>query len=246
MHIDESGWLHAGPSDSLVKSYPSVRSYRLSTPAPLGLVWHYTATIGAAGTAERLSARIQRYRRGIDRAASWHLLIARDGSVFQSAPFSVGTWHVGRPGDIAGRHFDNINRATIGCELENAGRLARIDGRFYCWPYWTNPSAPTHERRADPRCLVPAERAAAALGQGTFESFTAEQERAATALVAALAGQFGWKRDVLAYGHCNFDSPRKEDPGPLWQRFVLPRVLNNTFGGARVAGADAPSAGAGG
>jgi N-acetyl-anhydromuramyl-L-alanine amidase AmpD len=182
------------------------------------------------------------YRRGIDRAASWHVLVAKDGAVFQSAPFTVGTWHVGRPGVIARRRFDNVNRATAGCELENAGRLRKIGDRYFCWPYWSNPGAPAHELRADPLCAVEASRAVLVPGQGVFDAFPPEQERSAAKLLAALALRFGWTREVSAFGHRDFDSPRKEDPGPLWAGSVLPRVLDAVFGATPVAVAEHPPA----
>lgn len=243
MNIDDKGWLRAGAGDPLVKAYPSVRTYALEVPAPLGLVWHWTGDAGEPGSAEKLAARIQRYRKEFDRPASWHVLIARDGSVLQSASFCVGTWHVGRPGVIAGRQFANINRATASCELENAGRLRRIADRCYSWPYWINPAAPPNERRPNPRLLVPNARAAVVLGDGAFDAFTAEQELAAAAVVGALRDRFGWGREAFGYGHVDFDSPRKDDPGPLWRKIVLPRLLDNVFG---AVGLEAPQSGAGG
>jgi hypothetical protein len=123
--------------------------------------------------------------------------------------------------------------------------LERIEDRFYYWPYWSNPAAPSKQRRPDRRLLVSNDRAAAVLGDGVFDTFTVEQERAAAALVTALSSHFGWGRDAFGYGHVDFDSPRKEDPGPLWRKVVLPRVLNNVFGDANVAGAAAPQSGAG-
>jgi len=242
MRVDESGWLVAEVGDSRVVRYPTVRTYGLAVPAPLGIIWHWTGGRGGPGFAEGLARRAQTYRRGLDRAASWHVLIARDGVVCQSAPFNVGTWHVGRAGLIAGRRFDNVNRATVGCELENAGRLRKIAGRFYCWPYWLNPGAPAVERRPDPRCAVETSRAVAAAGQGVFDDFPAEQEASAAALLAGLVAHFAWTREVCAYGHRDFDSQRKEDPGPLWAGTVLPRILDGVFGGqAPAADVSAPA-----
>lgn len=237
MKVDQEGWLLTEDGDPAVVRHPTVRTYPLVVPMPLGIVWHWTGGRGGPGYAERLAIRTRTYRRGVDRAASWHVLVARDGSIYQSAPFSVGTWHVGRPGVIDGRRFENINRATVGCELENAGRLRKLGERFYCWPYWSNPGAPRQERRPDPRCAVDVGRAVVVPGQGTFDAFTPEQEAAAARLLAALIAQFGWTRDACVHGHREFTT-NKEDPGPLWSGIVLPRVLDTIFGAAPAAVAD--------
>ena len=231
MKIDEQGWLAPEDGDPVVKRYPTVRIYSLTVPNPLGIVWHWTAGRGGPGFGETLARHAQTYQRGIDRPASWHVLVAKDGVIYQSAPFSVGTWHVGCPGLIAGHRFPNINRATVGCELENAGRLRKIGDHFFCWPYWTNPGAPTHELRPDPGCAVDTSRVATAAGKDTFDAFTPEQERSATVLLRALAARYAWRQDACAYGHRDFDPQRKEDPGPVWADTVLPRILNQVFGG---------------
>jgi N-acetyl-anhydromuramyl-L-alanine amidase AmpD len=229
MKVDGKGWLAPEEGDPIVRQVPTARTYKLTTPTPLGIVWHYTADRGGPGYAEALARRVQNYKRGVDRPASWHVLIAKDGTIFQSAPFSVGTWHVGRPGVIAGWRFDNINHATVGCELENAGRLRKIGDRVYCWPYFTNPDAPAAERHPDPHCAVDLERAVPTK-EGLFDAFTAAQEVSATALLRALATSYHFSREVSAYGHIDFDAPRKEDPGPVWVETVLPRVLDRVFG----------------
>lgn len=234
MRVDGDGWLVSEDGEPRVVRYPTVRTCPLAVPEPLGIVWHWTGGRGGPGYAERLAQRAQLYRRGLDRAASWHVLIAKDGTVFQSAPFGVGTWHVGRPGVLAGRRFENVNRATVGCELENAGRLRKVGHRFYCWPYFTNPAAPAPERRADGRCAVDEGRAVVVPGQGTFDAFPPEQEAAAARLLGALALRFGWTREACAYGHRDFTT-HKEDPGPLWAELVLPRVLDAAFGAAPTA-----------
>ncbi len=246
MRIDEQGWLVAEEAEP-VKRFPTVRTYALGCPAPLGIVWHWTAGRGGPGFGEGLARRAQTYQRGVDRAASWHVLIARDGAILQSAPFLVGTWHVGRPGVITGQRFDNVNRATVGCELENAGRLRKIGERFYCWPYWTNPTAPTYERRPDPRCALDLTRATPVHGQGTFDAFSPQQEAAAAAMLRALVARFGWSPEACSYGHRDFDPQRKEDPGPLWAGTVLPGILNQVFGGRdSTAAVNAPAVAQGG
>ena len=247
MKIDEEGWLVAEGSEPKVVRLPTVRTYRLVVPALLGIVWHWTSGRGGPGFAERLARRVQTYRRGVDRPASWHVLVARDGVIYQSAPLLVGTWHVGRPGVIAGQRLDNINRATVGCELENAGRLRKIGERFYCWPFWTNPSAPVYERRPDPRCAIDTDRAIVVQGRGIFDAFSPEQQASAAAMLTALVARFSWSREVCSYGHRDFDPKRKEDPGPVWADSVLPQILNQVFGGRDLAAAEsAPPAAHGG
>ncbi|MFH0901826.1 MAG: peptidoglycan recognition family protein, partial [Pseudomonadota bacterium] len=175
IYVDDAGWLISEDPEVRIVRLPTVRTCQLKTSAPLGIVWHWTGGVGGASYAESLCRRIQRYRRGIDRPASWHLLIAKDGTIYQSAPVSVGTWHVGRPGIVAGQRFANVNHATIGVELENSGRLRRISDRYYCWPYLLNSHAPEHEQRPDPRCLVNQARAVRVPGQGIFDSFPTKQ-----------------------------------------------------------------------
>ena len=231
MRVDDKGWLVTAAGDPVGKQFPTVRTYPLAVPAPLGIVWHTTDERGGPGYAEALARRIQSFRRGVDRPASWHLLIARDGAIYQSAPVTVGTWHVGKSGVIAGRRFANVNHATVGCELENAGRLRRLGDQVYCWPYFVNPSAPVFERRPDPRCALPLDRAVAARA-GLFDGFTPAQEASAAVVLRALVMRFGWTRDVCAYGHVEFDPQNREDPGPVWTLTFLPRVLDRVFGSA--------------
>ena len=229
MIVDDKGWLISASGDPVGKQFPTVRTYELVTPMPLGIVWHYTDGAGGSGYAEGLARRIQTFRRDVDRPASWHILIARDGAIYQSAPFTVGTWHVGKPGGIAGRRFANINHVTVGCELENAGRLLRLGSAAYCWPYYRNPSAPPYERRPDPACVVSLDRAVAT-SAGLFDAYTPAQEASAAVVLRALIARYGWSRAVCAYGHVDFDAANREDPGPVWSQTVLPRVLDRVFG----------------
>jgi N-acetyl-anhydromuramyl-L-alanine amidase AmpD len=232
--VDDTGWLAGADGEPVGKRFPTVRTYALATPAPLGIVWHTTGGRGGPGYAETLARRIQTFRRGVDRPASWHLVIAKDGAIYQSAPLTVGTWHVGKPGVIGGRRFANVNHATVGCELENAGRLRRLGNQVYCWPYFVNPAAPVYERRPDPRCAIPLDRAVATRA-GLFDVFTPAQEASAAVILRALVARFGWTREVCAYGHVDFDPQNREDPGPVWTLTHLPRVLDRVFGSGATA-----------
>jgi N-acetyl-anhydromuramyl-L-alanine amidase AmpD len=110
--IDAEGWLYG----LAIERAPSVRHSALSVPEPLAIVWHYTAT--DAGTAKSLAKRIRTYKRGTDRAASWHVLVGADGVIRQSVSFLRGSWHCAR-GTIDGHR---VNACSVGVELEGRGQ----------------------------------------------------------------------------------------------------------------------------
>ena len=59
---------------------------------------------------------------------SAHLVIARDGKIFQLVDFNTQAWHAGKS------HFlgkTALNTCSIGIELENAGLLHERDKRYY-------------------------------------------------------------------------------------------------------------------
>lgn len=86
------------------------------------IVVHYTGGADALSSARHLAHP--------DSDASAHLVIGRDGEIIQLLPFNRVAWHAGRSA-YEGR--TNLNRCSIGIELDNAGLLHRCEGRFYSW-----------------------------------------------------------------------------------------------------------------
>jgi len=246
MKIDEAGWLVAEQGDLKVSKIVGDRGRTcgLDSVRPLGVVWHWTAgPCKNPKTAENLAKSLATFDRIKDRSASWHIIISKTGELIQSYSFSVGTWHVGRPGRIggapqqlqdgswetSGKLFSNINRCTVGVELENSGELLKIEDKYYCWPFWKNPSDAPELQVPDPVWEIPAERVVA-WQEKFYDGYTSAQEDTAQRLLNALVRQFKWKREVCAYGHLHFDWTRKQDPGPLWLEGVMPNLLLSTFG----------------
>lgn len=88
------------------------------------LVMHYTAGSSAASAITTLTTRRPRGN------TSAHLVLARDGAITQLAPFDVVTWHAGVS------QWDGIvglNGASIGIEIDNAGPLNVVGGKFFAW-----------------------------------------------------------------------------------------------------------------
>ena len=83
------------------------------------IILHYTAGVNAQSSARFLARP--------EVKASAHLVIGRQGEIIQLVPFDVEAWHAGRS-FYAGRA--NLNRYSIGIELDNLGRLEWTAGRF--------------------------------------------------------------------------------------------------------------------
>ena len=86
---------------------------------PNAIIIHYTAGGSASGAANWLAKG--------DVKASAHLIIGRDGQVYQLVPFDTIAWHAGRS-EYAGRQ--GYNQYSIGIELDNAGFLTKSGNIF--------------------------------------------------------------------------------------------------------------------
>lgn len=242
MKIGADGWI-SDPQGVVYAKVPTRRTCKLTTGTPLGTVSHWSADpVDERGHADALylARSIAELPPAGTKGASWHVLLDRDGALVQSAPFTVGTWHVGRPGVVEGRKLANVNDGTIGVEFENAGILLPIAGEYYGWPFW-NHSPKDAARTPDPKLgpcpkyLIPKERvvvlpetAAAGLTfpAGAYEVYTEAQEATFQRLVEALMVAYKLPPSAFLYGHAHFvPMTFKQDPGPLWLGQVVPRML---------------------
>lgn len=246
MQIDAAGWI-SNAEGIVYARIPTKRTSLLTSGKPLGTVSHWSADAvdeRGHGDALYLARSIAELPPKGTKGASWHALIDRDGALVQSAPFTVGTWHVGRAGVIESRKFDNVNNGTLGFELENAGPLLPVAGEYYGWPFWNHDPkdasrTPNPKLGACPKYKIPLDRVEVlpetrvgtlVFPAGAYERYTDAQEATFQKLVEALVKTYGMGPSAFQYGHAHFvPMTFKQDPGPLWLGQVVPRILRAVF-----------------
>lgn len=160
--------------------------------APQYLVIHYTAATEAKGSISWfLSKKAE---------ASAHLLIDRDGTITQFAPFNVICWHAG---DSRWNGLVGMNKFSIGIELVNGGRLVRTGTSWIC----------PVDRKAVPDDEVIIARHKNENGDSGWHTYTDIQLQVAIEVSTLLVKQYGLK-DVV--GHDDISPFRKSDPGPAF------------------------------
>lgn len=159
---------------------------------PSYLVIHYTAVTKAAGSIAWFLNKTAK--------ASAHLLIDRDGSIVQFAPFNIVTWHAGVS---KWNGLNGLNQFSIGIELVNGGKLTRSGSKWTC-PVDRNP-VPDNE-------VVMATHKNESAETG-WHDYTPAQLETVTEIAALLVKTYKLK-DVV--GHDDISPFRKSDPGPAF------------------------------
>lgn len=169
---------------------------------PKYLVLHYTASRSADAAIDWLCNPTAK--------ASAHLVVGRDGSVTQLAPFNVKTWHAGIS------HWEGLtglNQYSIGIEMDNAGRLQKAGAKYRAWFGLEYPENEVIQARQK------------------FEQdfsfwhvYTEIQIERALELATILVKTYSL-RDIL--GHEDIAPGRKSDPGPA---FPLVNIRAKVFG----------------
>ena len=162
---------------------------------PEFLIMHYTAGSSAEGSVSWMCNPAAK--------AAAQLVIGRDGSLTQLAPFNRVTWHAGKS-EWEGR--SGLNGFSIGIELDNAGKLERVGSRWI--------SAVSKRAYADDDVLVANHKhdrpGTPPIG---WHEYSEVQLEVAAQVGLLLMEKYSLK-DVL--GHEDIAPGRKSDPGPAF------------------------------
>ncbi|MCG8672230.1 MAG: N-acetylmuramoyl-L-alanine amidase [Pseudomonadales bacterium] len=143
--------------------------------------------------------------------ASVHLIIGRNGNVVQLLPFDRIAWHAG-VSEYQGRK--DLNRYSIGIELENAGRLTKAGDQYVSWFGRTygedDVVQAAHANEAEP---------------SFWHRYSEAQISAVLDVCRVLCRDYGIT-NIL--GHDEISPQRKVDPGPAFPLdIVRERLLYN-------------------
>ncbi len=171
------------------------------------LIVHYTAGRSAESSAK--------YLQRPDIKASAHIVIGRDGEIYQLVPFNNIAWHAGES-SYGGRTW--YNNYSIGIELDNAGLLTRTGEEYQSWfgkKYMQNEVLEAvHRNENEPRFWH------------IYTETQLEINEEITSLILAK-----YKEIVNILGHEEISPGRKKDPGPA---FPLDKFRLLMFGDNRI------------
>lgn len=157
------------------------------------LVMHFTS----GGTAE---SSISFWNSPEAKGASAHVVIDRDGTIYQCRPFNRTCGHAGASkwkDPKTGILYSGLNSCSIGIEMANAGDAARPDGTAFT--RFKLPAGVMQARHKNGGPLT------------SWEIYPEPQLKAAFELAAALVARYHLD-DVV--GHDDIAPDRKNDPGP--------------------------------
>jgi len=168
---------------------------------PDSIILHYTAGSSAESSVETLC--------NPNVKASAHLVVGRDGVIFQLVPFTTIAWHAGQS-SYGGR--SGFNKYSIGIEMDNAGKLTKSGENFIAWfgkEYGPNEAIEAvHRNESQP---------------AYWHSYPEQQISTVRAVCELLVDAYGIT-EIL--GHEEIAPSRKIDPGPA---FPLDKLRDRIF-----------------
>ena len=159
--------------------------------SPRFCVLHFTA----GSSAESSVAHFQRAKA----KASAHLVIGRDGRIWQLVPFNRKAWHAGVS---AWAGLEGLNSHSLGIELDNAGRLKKMGDQYQAWFGKLYP-----ENEVIRACHKHE------LEESFWHAYTETQIAVALEVATLVTAHYGLE-DIL--GHEDIAPQRKCDPGPAF------------------------------
>ncbi len=157
------------------------------------IVIHYTAGSSAESSARYLCKH--------DLKASAHIVIGREGEVYQLVPFDLIAWHAGES-QYAGR--EGLNKYSIGIELDNAGELTKVGSEYQAYfgrKYQENDVVAAAHRNDNTR------------KQRYWHGYTEKQIEKCREICEMLIVKY--KINTIV-GHEEIAPGRKTDPGPAF------------------------------
>jgi len=165
------------------------------------IVLHYTAGRSALSSAKYLVKPNVK--------ASAHLVVGKEGEIYQLVPFDTISWHAGKS-SYKGR--SGFNKYSIGIELDNAGPLTKSGTQYMTWFGESRQAEEVIEAKqrneASPRF---------------WERYTKAQIEAVEQVCEVLAEKYPAIDSIL--GHEEIAPGRKLDPGPAFPLDKLRNVL---------------------
>ncbi|MEZ5195998.1 MAG: N-acetylmuramoyl-L-alanine amidase [Bacteroidales bacterium] len=113
---------HLLVGDQVSQMECSKNKLKFESGLPDTIVIHYTAGRSAESSARELCNPVVK--------ASAHLVIGREGEIYQLVPFDTITWHAGES-FYGGR--SGLNKYSIGIEIDNAGQLEKVGSEYKAW-----------------------------------------------------------------------------------------------------------------
>ena len=178
MNVAPDHWLEG----AIRKPVPGGRGM----PVRRYIVMHFTAGASAESS-------ISWWKQSAAKGASAHIVIDRDGTVFQCRPFNITAGHAGVShwkDRVTGVEYRSLNNNSIGIELANGGDT-------YPTKFSDLPPVTARHKNGGP--------------EREWEAFPPEQLAAAEAVCKAIKARYDID-DVL--GHDEIAPSRKTDPGP--------------------------------
>jgi len=164
------------------------------------ILMHYTAGASAESSVRSMSNPAEK--------VSAHVVIGRDGMVFQLIPFDKIAWHAGES-EYNGRK--GYNKYSIGIELDNAGLLTKTENGYQAW----------FKRYYDPKDVMKAVHRNRSTAE-YWHTFTEAQIDKANAICRLLIDHYKLKHIL---GHEEVSPGRKIDPGPAFPLDVFREKL---------------------
>lgn len=165
------------------------------------LIVHYTAGRSAESSAN--------YLQRPDVKASAHLVIGRNGEIYQLVPFNIISWHAGES-NYGGRSW--YNNYSIGIELDNAGALTKTGNEYQSW---------FGRKYAQSEVMQSVHRNESDLG--FWHIYTEKQLEMNEEITSLILGKY--KGIVNILGHEEISPDRKQDPGPAFPLDKFRRLM---------------------